>query len=134
MNLFNLALATLHQRSRAGARVYKTCCRCRNLDKILKKEALLKTNFISFVPTKSSRLKNCLQPFFCGKIEALKSKMYVYKGIFHRKHRQLDVHKQIHWDADRKEMIMLEGMEVCPKAWRCVRRHVGGYGGVSELH
>ena len=35
--------------------------------------------------------------------------------VVHQKHRQLDVHKQIHRDANRRDMITLEGMEVCPK-------------------
>ena len=34
--------------------------------------------------------------------------MHVEGSVYHRKHRQLDVHKQIHRDADSKEMITLE--------------------------
>ena len=46
--------------------------------------------------------------------------MHVQGSVYHRKHRQLDVHKQIHRDADGKEMITLEGFEVCPKAWTTI--------------
>ena len=46
--------------------------------------------------------------------------MHVVGSVYHRKHRQLDVHKQIHRDADGKEMITLEGFEVCPKAWTTI--------------
>ena len=47
--------------------------------------------------------------------------MYVEGGVYHtRKHRQLAVHNQIHRDADKKEMITLEGMEVCPKVWTTI--------------
>ena len=46
--------------------------------------------------------------------------MHVEGNVYHRKHRQLDVYKQIHRDANRKEMIMLKGMEVCPKAWTTI--------------
>ena len=46
--------------------------------------------------------------------------MYVEGGVYHRKHRQLDVHKRIHQDADGEEMITLEGMEVCLKAWTTI--------------
>ena len=45
--------------------------------------------------------------------------MHVEGSVYHRKHRQLDVHKQIHRDADGKE-ITLEGFEVCPKAWTTI--------------
>ena len=30
------------------------------------------------------------------------------------------MHKQIYRDADGKEIIMLEGFEVCPKAWTTI--------------
>ena len=46
--------------------------------------------------------------------------MHVQGSVYHRKHRQLDVHKQIHRDANGKEMITLEGFEVCPKAWTTI--------------
>ena len=48
------------------------------------------------------------------------SKMHVEGNVYHRKHRQLDVNNQIHQDADKKEMIILKGMEVCPKAWTTI--------------
>ena len=59
--------------------------------------------------------KNCLQRSLRDKIEALRSEMYVEGSVYHRKHRQLDVHKQIHRDADGRDMITLEHMEVLPK-------------------
>ena len=40
--------------------------------------------------------------------------------FYNKKHRQLDVHKQIHRDADGRDMITLEGMEVYPKAWTTI--------------
>ena len=46
--------------------------------------------------------------------------MHVKGSVYHRKHRQLDVHKKIHRDADGRDMITLEGMEVCPKAWTTI--------------
>ena len=64
--------------------------------------------------------KNCLQRFPRDRIEALQSKMHVEGSVYHWKHRQLDVHKQIHRDADGRDMITLEGMEVCPKAWTTI--------------
>ena len=120
MNLFNLASIASHQCSRVSARVYESSQERRNSDKIPKKETLLSTESITNVSTKSCCSKNCLQPFPRGKIEALKSEMYVEGGVYHWKHRQLDVHNQIHRDNDRKKMITLEGMEVYPKAWTTI--------------
>ena len=120
MNLFNLASLASCRRSRVGARVYKSSWERRNSDKIPKKEALLSIESIKNASTKSCCSKNCLEPFPHGMIEALRSEMYVEGGVYHRKHRQLDMHNQIHRDVDRKEMITLEGMEVCPKAWTTI--------------
>ena len=120
MNLFNLASLASRCRSRVGTRVYESSRERRNSNKIPRKEALLSTKSIRNVSSKSCCSKNYLQPFPRGKIEALRSEMYVEGGVYHRKHRQLDVHNQIHRDADGKEMIMLEGMEVCPKAWTTI--------------
>ena len=46
--------------------------------------------------------------------------MYVEDGVHHRKHRHVDVHKQIHQDTNGKEMVMLEGIDMCPKAWTTI--------------
>ena len=64
--------------------------------------------------------KNYLQRFLRDRIEALKSEMHVEGSDYHRKHKQLVVHKQIHRDTDGRDMIMLESMEVCHKAWTTI--------------
>ena len=99
--------------------MYESSRERRNSDKI-PKEALLSTESIRNVSTKSCCSKNYPQPFPHRKIEALRSEMCVEGGVYHRKNRQLDVHNQIHWDADRKELIKLEGMEVCPQVWTTI--------------
>ena len=120
MNLFNLASQAARRRSRVGARPYDSSREQRNAEKIPKKEALLSMESIQNVATKTCCSRSCLQPFPRDKIEALRSEMHVVGSVYHRKHRQLDVHKQIHRDADGKEMITLEGFEVCPKAWTTI--------------
>ena len=92
----------------------------RYCDRVPKTEALLTVESIRNVSTMSYCSKNCLQRFPCNRIEALQSEMHVEGSVYHRKHRQLDVHKQIHRDADGRDMIMLEGMEVYPKAWTTI--------------
>ena len=120
MNLFNITSTASHWHSRVGARPYETSRERRNSNKIPKKVAMLSVDSIANVSIKSYCSRNSLQPFPCDKIEALKAEMHVEGNVYHRKHRQLDVHKKIHWDADGKEMITLEGMEVCSKPWTTI--------------
>ena len=120
VNLFNLTSQAARRRSCVGARPYDSSWERRNVEKIPKKDALLNAESIRNVATKTCCSRSCLQPFLHDKIEALKSEIYVQGSVYHRKHRQLDVHKQIHRDADGKEMITLEGFEVCPKAWTTI--------------
>ena len=120
MNLFNLASQAARQCSRVGASSYDSSWEQKNAEKIPKKEALLSTESVRNVATKTCCSRSYLQPFPHDKIEALRSKMHVEGSVYHRKHRQLDVYKQIHRDADDKEMIALEGFEVCPKAWTII--------------
>ena len=103
-----------------GARLYKTSRGQRNSDRIPKKEALLTVKSIRNMSTMSCCSKNCLHRFSHDRIEALRSEMHIKGSIYHRKHRQLDVHKQIHRDADGRDMIMLEGIKVYSKAWTTI--------------
>ena len=116
LNIFNLASTASCQRSHVDARPYESSRERKNSEKIPKKVVLLNVDSIANVSTKSCCSRNCLQPFPRNKIEALKSEMHVERNVYRRKHRQLDVLKQIQQYADGKEMITLEGMEVCPKA------------------
>ena len=120
MHLFKVSLGASRRRSRFGARPYESSRGRRNSERVPKKEALLTIESIRNVSTMFCCLKNCLQRFPCDRIEALRSEMHVEGSVYHRKHRQLDVHKQIHKDADGRDMITLEGMEVCPKVWTTI--------------
>ena len=60
MNLFNLASQAARQRSRVGARPYESSREQRNAEKIPKKEALLSTESIRNVATKTCCSKSCL--------------------------------------------------------------------------
>ena len=39
-----------------------------------------------------------------------------------RYHMKLDVHRQVHWNAEGKNVVTLEGIDVCLSAWR----HIAG--------
>ena len=120
MHLFKVSSGASLRHSWVGARPYESSRGRRNSDKVPKKEALLIVESIRNVSTMSCCSKNCLQRFPRDRIEALRSEMHVERSVYHRKHRQLDVHKQIHRDVDGKDMITLECMEVCPKAWTTI--------------
>ena len=120
MHLFNVSSGASHRQSRVDARPYESSRGQRNSERIPKKEALLTVKSIRNVSTMSCCSKNCLQCFPRDRIEALRSKMHVKGSVYHWKNRQLDVHKQIHRDVDGRDMITLEGMEVCPKAWTTI--------------
>jgi hypothetical protein len=61
--------------------------------------------------------RNCVQTFPRAKIHALRSQFFHEGGQYFKSHCHLDVHRQIHLDAHRNEMITLEGVDVCPVAW-----------------
>jgi hypothetical protein len=61
--------------------------------------------------------KNCVQPFSCAKIHALRFQFFHEGGQYFKSHRLLYVHRQIHLDAYGNEMITLEGVDVCSVAW-----------------
>ena len=120
MHLFRVSSGASRRRSRVGARPYESSRGRRNCDRVPKKKALLTVESIRNVSTMSCCSKNCLQRFPHDRIEALRSKMHVKGSVYHQKHRQLDVHKQIHRDADGRDMITLEGMKICLKAWTTI--------------
>ena len=120
MHLFKVSSGASRRRSRFGAHLYESSRGRRNSERVPNKEALLTVESIRNVSTMSCCLKNCLQRFPRDRIEALRFEMHVEGSVYHRKHRQLDVHKQIHRDIDGRDMITLEGMEVCSKAWTTI--------------
>ena len=120
MHHFTISSGALRRQSWVDACSYESSRGRKNSDKIPKKDDLLIVESIRNVSTISCCSKNCLQHFLRDRIEALRSEMHVEGSVYHRKHRQLNVHKQIHRDTDERYMITLEGMEVCPKAWTII--------------
>ena len=120
MHLFRVSSRALRRRSWVGAHPYESSRGRRNCDRVPKKEALLTVESIRNVSTMSCCSKNCLQRFSHDRIKALRSEMHVERSVYDRKHRQLDVHKQIHRDVDGRDMTTLEGKEVYPKAWTTI--------------
>ena len=94
MHFFKVSSGASRRRSWVGARPYESSRGWRNFDRVPKKEALFTIESIRNVSTISYCSKNCLQRFPHDRIDALQSEMHVEWSVYHRKHRQLDVHKQ----------------------------------------
>jgi hypothetical protein len=74
--------------------------------------------YSSFSSSVNCCRRNCIQPFPCTKIHALRSQFFHEGGQYFKSHRLLDVHRQIHHNAHGNEMIMLsQGIDICPFAW-----------------
>ena len=101
-----------------GFVLMKVLKRGENLENTPKKEALLTMQAITEVSTKNCCQKNCLQPFPREQIQAIHSQLHVDGGVKFRKFQLLQVHKQIHPSVDGKDVVTLEGVDVCSAAWR----------------
>ncbi len=116
-NIYNSAVTASRGRGRGGRRPYDSTRERREPQRPPKRESLLSMEEITRVSSKFCCHKTCLQPFPRAKIQALRSQMYLEGDVYFRKHRLLDVHRQIHRDAQGRDMITLEGIEVCPTTW-----------------
>ena len=117
-DLYNSAVNASRRRKRVGVRAYESSRERREPENTPKKEALLTMQAITEVSTKNCCQKNCLEPFLRGQIQAIRSQLHVDGGVKFRKFQLLQVHKQIHPGVDGKDVVTLEGVDVCPAAWR----------------
>ena len=116
-HIYNAAINASRKRPRVGVRAYESSRESRDSINPPKKERLLTTQAINEVSSKTCCKKNCLQPFPRGQIQVIQTQVHVHGGVYNRKSRMLDVHKQVHSDANGNDMITLAGVEVCPMAW-----------------
>ena len=115
--IFKATVNASRRRVTPGVRTYVSARERRESCSLSKKEALFTPEAIAEVSSKSCCAKNCLQPFPRGQIQAIRSQIHVEGGVYWRKSRLLDVHKQMHHDVDGKDMITLAAHEVCLVAW-----------------
>lgn len=111
--IYNAAVKAFSRPARNGVRQYDTTRQRRPRDSPPKKEYFLSAESINYVATTTCCSKNCVQPFPRGKIKDLRTQFYVTGDVFFRKHRMLDVHGQVHEDADGNDMITLDDTDVC---------------------
>ncbi len=114
MSIYKSALNASQNPIRLGTRPYDSSRQRKERNRPTKKEYLTSTEAINGVASIVCCARNCLQPFPRSKIQALRAQMYLEGDVYFRKHRLLDVHTQIHQDVEGKELITLEGIDVCP--------------------
>ena len=58
-----------------------------------------------------------MQHYPRAKITVLRSHMYSKTTVQFRNHIKLDIHRQFHRDAADRNVVTLEGIDVCPFTW-----------------
>jgi hypothetical protein len=106
-HIYKAAIQALNRQPRRGIRQYNSERERQEGALPPKKVLKLSTQSINSMPTVNCCRKNCVQPFPCAKIHALRSQFFHEGGQYFKSHRLLDVHRRIHHDAHRNEMIML---------------------------
>lgn len=118
-----VALLARPESSRSGR--YNSTARNPPRETSVKSSGLLSQESINSVSSKVCCTRNCVQPFPREKIRCFRERMYSGTSYQFRFHMKLDIHRQVHRNADGKRVVTVEGIDVCLPAWR----HIAG---VSE--
>ena len=80
-------------------------------------EFLMTPQSINAVASNTFCSQSCVQHYPRAKIIVLRSRMYDKTTVQFKNHIKLDVHRQFHRDAMHRNVVTLEGIDVCPFAW-----------------
>ena len=80
-------------------------------------EFLMTPQSINAVASNTYCTQSCVQHYPRAKIIVLRSHMYDKTTVQFKNHIKLDVHRQFHRDATGRNVVTLEGIDVCPFAW-----------------
>ena len=80
-------------------------------------EILMTPQSINAVASNTCCSQSCVQHFPRAKITVLRSRMYDKTTVQFKNHIKLDVHRQFHRNATGRNVVTLEGIDVCPFAW-----------------
>ena len=80
-------------------------------------EFLMTPQSINAVASNTCCSQSCVQYYPRAKITVLRLRMYDKTTVQFRNHIKLDVHRQFHKDATGRNVMTLEGIDVCPFAW-----------------
>ena len=106
-------------------RTYNSSSRVPTAPASPKSSVLLSDQSIYSVAGSTCCSRTCVQHFPRQKIKVLRMRMYLGTTVQFRRHIKLDVHSQFHFDSTGRNVVTLEGIDVCPAAWQHIM-------GVSE--
>ena len=118
---YNFRQASVGQPASSNKRPYKST-RNPPHQSCVKAVELLTAESINSVSSKVCCSSNCVQPYPRDKIRAFRERMYRETSHEFKQHMKLDVHRQVHRNAQGKRVITVEGIDVCLSAWR----HIAG--------
>ena len=78
---------------------------------------LMTPQSINAVASNTCCTQSCVLHYSRAKITVLRSRMYDKTTMQFRNHIKIDVHRQFHRDATGRNVVTLEGIDVCPFAW-----------------
>ena len=108
-NAYNMWLIERSRPLGGRTRTYDNSTRNTPLPLSRNAQFLMTPQSINAVASNSCCTQSCVQHYSRAKIRVLRSQF--------RNHIKLDVHKQFHKDAMGRNVVTLEGIDVCPFAW-----------------
>ena len=116
-NAYNIWLIERSRPLGGRTRTYNNSTRTTPLPLSRNAEFLMTPQSINVVASNTCCTQSCVQHYPRAKIIVLRSRMYDKTTVQFRNHIKLDVHKQFHRDATGRNVVTLEGIDVCPFAW-----------------
>ena len=122
---YNTVMAMRNQPLGDRTRSYESSFRNSPVPVSSKSTQLLSDHSINSVAAHSCCSRSCAQLYPRDKIKVLRMRMYFGTTVVFRRHIKLDVHRQVRVDSIGRNVVTLEGIDVCPSAWQHIM-------GVSE--
>ena len=116
-NAYNIWLIERSRPLGGRTRTYDNSTRNTPLPLSRNAEFLMTPQSINAVASNTCCTQSCVQHYPRAKITVLRSHMYDKTMVQFRNHIKLDVHRQFRRDAMGRNVVTLEGIDVCPFAW-----------------
>ena len=116
-NVYNMWLIENSRPLNGRTRTYDNSTKNTPLPISWNAEFLVTPQSINAVASNTGCSQSCVQYYLRAKITVLRSRMYDKTMVQFRNHIKLDIHKQFHRDGTGRNVVTLEGIDVCPFAW-----------------
>ena len=116
-NVYNMWLIERSRPLGGRTRIYDNSTRNTPLPLSRNAEFLMTPQSINAVASNTCCSQSCVQHYPRAKITVLRSCMYDKTTVLFRNHMKLNVHRQFHRDATGRNVVTLEGIDVCPSVW-----------------